>query len=127
MDAGKNVEGVIAALARVAAEVQFVALMCGDGPSRPHLERMTRELGIADRVVFRGYVDNLWDLMSGADAFVSLSRFEGCPNVVLEAMACGCPWSSPTSRLTGRCWTSAARALLTRTTRRRRLRSSKRH
>jgi glycosyltransferase involved in cell wall biosynthesis len=91
MDAGKNVEGVIAALARVAAEVPFVALMCGDGPSRPRLERMARELGIAHRVVFKGYVDNLWDLMSRADALVSLSRFEGCPNAVLEAMACGCP------------------------------------
>jgi glycosyltransferase involved in cell wall biosynthesis len=91
MDAGKNVEGVIAVLARVAAEMKFVALMCGDGPSRPYLERMARELGIADRVVFRGYVDNLRELMSSADAFVSLSRFEGCPNVVLEAMAYGCP------------------------------------
>jgi glycosyltransferase involved in cell wall biosynthesis len=91
MDAGKNVEGVIGALARVAAEVPFVALMCGDGPARPRLERMARELGIADRVLFKGYVDDLWDLMRGADAFVSLSRFEGCPNVVLEAMACGCP------------------------------------
>ncbi len=92
MDKGKNVESVIAALARVAAaEVPFVALMCGDGPRRPHLERMAREMGIGDRVVFKGYVDNLWDLMRRADAFVSLSRFEGCPNVVLEAMACGCP------------------------------------
>jgi glycosyltransferase involved in cell wall biosynthesis len=91
MDAGKNVEGVLAALARVAAEVPWVALVCGDGPSRPHLERMAHELGIADRVVFKGYVDNLWELMSRADAFVSLSRFEGCPNVVLEAMASGCP------------------------------------
>jgi glycosyltransferase involved in cell wall biosynthesis len=52
---------------------------------------MARELGIAHRVVFTGYVDNLWDLMKRADALVSLSRFEGCPNVVLEAMACGCP------------------------------------
>jgi glycosyltransferase involved in cell wall biosynthesis len=91
MDDGKNVEGVIAALARVAHEVPFVALMCGDGPNRPRLERMARAAGIADRVVFKGYVDNLWDLMSSADALVSLSRFEGCPNVVLEAMACGCP------------------------------------
>ncbi|HEX8283118.1 MAG TPA: glycosyltransferase [Pyrinomonadaceae bacterium] len=91
MDEGKNVEGVIAALARVAPEAPFVALMCGDGPSRPRLERMTRELGIDHRVVFKGYVDNLWDLMRRADALVSLSRFEGCPNVVLEAMACGCP------------------------------------
>lgn len=91
MDAGKNVEAVIAALARLAGEVPFVAVMCGDGPSRPRLERMAREAGLAHRVVFTGYVENLWDLMRGADAFVSLSRFEGCPNVVLEAMACGCP------------------------------------
>ncbi|HEX7317696.1 MAG TPA: glycosyltransferase [Pyrinomonadaceae bacterium] len=91
MDEGKNVESVIAALARVAEEVPFVAIMCGDGPARPRLERMARELGIAQRVIFKGYVDDLWDLMRRADAFVSLSRFEGCPNVVLEAMACGCP------------------------------------
>jgi glycosyltransferase involved in cell wall biosynthesis len=91
MDEGKNVESVIAALARVAEEVPFVAVMCGDGPARPRLERLAGELGIASRVVFKGYVDDLWDLMRGADAFVSLSRFEGCPNVVLEAMACGCP------------------------------------
>lgn len=91
MDAGKNVESLIAALAHVADEVPFIAVMCGDGPSRPRLERMARELGIAHRVVFKGYVDNLWELISAADVCVSLSRFEGCPNVVLEAMACGCP------------------------------------
>lgn len=91
IDHGKNAEGVIAALARIAGEVPFTAVICGDGPRRPHLERMARELGVAHRVVFTGYVDYLWSLMKRADALVSLSKFEGCPNVVLEAMACGCP------------------------------------
>lgn len=91
MDAGKNVESLIAALARVARDESFVAVMCGDGPRRPHLERMARSLGVAHRIVFKGYVDNLWDLMKRADVLVSLSRVEGCPNVLLEAMACGCP------------------------------------
>jgi len=91
VDIGKNVEDLIAALARIAGEVPFKAVICGDGAHRRQVERMARELGIADRVVFRGYVNNLWDLMKRADAFVSMSRCEGRPNVVLEAMACGCP------------------------------------
>lgn len=91
VDIGKNVEDLITALARIAVEVPFKAFICGDGTHRGRVERMARELGIADRVVFRGYVDNLWDLMKRADAFVSMSRCEGRPNVVLEAMACGCP------------------------------------
>jgi Glycosyltransferase len=91
LDAGKNVRNLILALAQIAHDVPFIALVCGDGPRRQYLERLARELGIAHRVVFTGYVSNIWTLMKGADAFASLSRFEGCPNVVIEAMACGCP------------------------------------
>lgn len=91
VDIGKNVEDLIAALARIAGEVPFKAVICGDGSHRRQVEQMARKLGIADRIVFKGYVDNLWELMKRADAFVSMSRCEGRPNVVLEAMACGCP------------------------------------
>ncbi len=91
LDSGKNVRTLILSLAEIAHEVPFIALVCGDGPRRQSLERLARKLGIAHRVVFTGYVSNVWTLMKGADAFVSLSRFEGCPNVVIEAMACGCP------------------------------------
>jgi len=91
LDVGKNVRNLILALAQIAHEAPFIALICGDGPRRQYLERLAREIGIAHRVVFTGYVSNIWTLMKGADAFVSLSRFEGCPNVVIEAMACGCP------------------------------------
>ncbi|HVF45202.1 MAG TPA: glycosyltransferase [Pyrinomonadaceae bacterium] len=91
VDIGKNVEDLIAALARIAGEVPFAAVICGDGTHLGRVQRMARELGIADRVFFTGYVGNLWSLMKRADAFVSMSRCEGRPNVVLEAMACGCP------------------------------------
>ncbi len=91
MDAGKNVEALVAALARIAGEVPFVAVLCGDGPRRPDLERLAGGLGLGRRLLFPGYVSNLWHLMKRADAFVSLSRFEGCPNVVMEAAACGSP------------------------------------
>lgn len=91
VDIGKNVEDLIAALALIYGEVPFAAVICGDGTHLRRVERMARELGIADRVVFTGYVGNLWSLMKRADAFVSMSRCEGRPNVVLEAMACGCP------------------------------------
>ncbi len=91
MESGKNVENLIVALSRIVDSPPFVAFICGDGPRRSHLERMARELGIAHRLIFTGYVSNLWTLMKRADVFASLSRFEGCPNVVMEAMACDCP------------------------------------
>jgi glycosyltransferase involved in cell wall biosynthesis len=91
MDDGKNVENLVVALSRVATDVPFTALLCGDGLLRPKLERLVAELGLKHRIVFTGNVANLWSLMKRADAFALLSRFEGRPNVVLEAMACGCP------------------------------------
>lgn len=91
MDGGKNVENLIVALSRVANELPVNALLCGDGALRPKLEKLAGDLGLAQRIIFTGYVSNLWALMKRADAFAFLSKFEGCPNVVLEAMACGCP------------------------------------
>lgn len=92
MDDGKNVENLIRALSRLAPqEATFTALLCGEGALRPSLEALVGELGLKRRVVFTGNVSNLWALMKRADLFAFLSRFEGRPNVVLEAMACGCP------------------------------------
>lgn len=91
LDSGKNVQNLILAFAQIANDVPFTALVCGDGPLRQKLEVLAQKSGIAHRVVFTGHVLNIWTLMKDADAVVSLSRFEGCPNVVIEAMACGCP------------------------------------
>jgi len=67
--------------------------LAGDGPLRAELERRAARLGVAGSVRFLGAVahDHLPGLYAAADVFALPSRNEGCPNVVLEALASGCP------------------------------------
>ncbi len=87
---GKNVETLLRALPKVLSEVDAVTVILGDGPCKPDLTALCDTLDIGDRVRFLGYVDNSWSWMKAADLFVSLSRFEGMPNSVMEALGCGC-------------------------------------
>lgn len=66
-------------------------MIAGDGPLRPALERLSRELGIGPSVTFAGYVQNVPELLAGFDVFVLPSVSEGQGITVLEAMAAGCP------------------------------------
>jgi glycosyltransferase involved in cell wall biosynthesis len=69
-------------------------LIIGDGPERKRLEMLLTDLGLTDRVFFLGRVDDrsrLWDYLHQATVFVLPSLSEGCPRVILEAMACGLP------------------------------------
>ena len=79
------------ALAREVPDVTYV--VAGDGPDRARLEHKARDLGVADRVVFTGYVDEADKpgLYRLADAFAMPSRGEGFGIVLLEAMASGVP------------------------------------
>lgn len=88
---GKNWPAVVGALHDVMARTSAVAFFCGEGPLRAHVEALVRQRGLASRVFFRGFVPDLWSWMKFADVCVSASASEGCPNVVLEAMACSCP------------------------------------
>jgi glycosyltransferase involved in cell wall biosynthesis len=69
--------------------LRFHLRIAGDGPLRHDLECQARRSGIADRVQFLGRSDNVPRLLSDATFLVHTSETEGCPNVVVEAMACG--------------------------------------
>jgi glycosyltransferase involved in cell wall biosynthesis len=91
----KNIDFLLRMLVHVRHRIPDVVLViCGEGPARAHLERLTARLGLAGQVLFVGYLDRrnaLLDCYRAADAFVFASRTETQGLVLLEAMAQGIP------------------------------------
>ncbi len=69
----------------------IVCLIAGDGPLRYTIETHVRTLGLEGVCRFLGDVPAVETVLAAADVAVLPSVFEGMPNVVLEAMAMGCP------------------------------------
>lgn len=72
---------------RETSRVVFV----GEGPLRGALQTHIRQQGLNDRVQLLGFRDDCQNLMLSSTVMVLPSRWEGLPNVVLEAMAAGLP------------------------------------
>ncbi len=72
---------------------EFELDLVGEGEQRPVLERMVSELGLTRRINFVGWIarDRIAHYYRRADVFVTATTWEGMPNTVLEAMACGLP------------------------------------
>ncbi|WP_008318450.1 glycosyltransferase [Leptolyngbya sp. PCC 6406] len=92
-DIYKGVDVTIRALPQICQrfpEVKY--LVIGRGDDQPRLAQLAQDLGVADRVVFAGFVPNdaLADHYRLADAYVMPSQ-EGFGIVYMEAMACGVP------------------------------------
>jgi glycosyltransferase involved in cell wall biosynthesis len=65
--------------------------IAGDGPLRSRLERMTSDLGVADRVRFVGNQDDVPAFLRSVDLFALSSKFEPYGVALLEAKAAGLP------------------------------------
>jgi glycosyltransferase involved in cell wall biosynthesis len=66
-------------------------VMVGDGPLREPAEGLARRLGIAGRIVFAGWWDDVPALLAATDVSVLTSRHEGLPCSVVESLAAGVP------------------------------------
>lgn len=88
---GKDFGTLIKAFAITHRRLPCRLVLLGDGRQRRKLEALARELGVADRVLFPGFVSNPYAYMARADVLAVSSRWEGFCNVLVEAMALGLP------------------------------------
>ncbi len=89
----KEIDVILRAIPRVDPGLRVSLTIVGDGDQRKNLEKLTRELGIANRVTFTGRVtdDELRAALTGASVFVIASVAELQSIATMEAMASGLP------------------------------------
>ncbi len=87
----KRIEDVILTFDIVQQKLPSKLLLVGDGPERPRLERMCRELGLFEHVRFLGKQDAIEEILAVSDIFLIPSANESFGLAALEAMACEVP------------------------------------
>lgn len=87
----KGFDVLIKAIALLNKDNPVRLIILGEGDGLNDLKEKAKALGVFDRVDFMGFVPKPYVFMALADVFVLSSRWEGFPNVLIEAMALGVP------------------------------------
>lgn len=87
----KRVADTIHVFSRVRKEMSAKLLLIGDGPERPEMERLCRDMGLCEDIRFLGKQDAIEELLAIADVFLLPSANESFGLAALEAMACEVP------------------------------------
>lgn len=87
----KDFPTLIRAFALLRAHRDAKLIIVGEGRERASLETLARDLGVSNDVDLPGFSDNPYAFMKAAALFVMSSTHEGFGNVLLEALAAGCP------------------------------------
>lgn len=87
----KRVGDVIRIYARIREQIPAKLILIGEGPERPHIQQLVKEMGLASDVHFLGEQDQLEPLFFCTDLFLLPSEQESFGLTALEAMNCGVP------------------------------------
>jgi len=87
----KRVEDVIHIFNKVHTQIPSKLLLVGDGPERPVMEQLSRELDLCDDISFLGKQEQMEEILAISDAFLLTSEYESFGLVALEAMAAHVP------------------------------------
>ncbi len=88
----KAQDTLLRTFARLSDQIDNLRLIIvGAGEAYQKLVTLAKDLNIEKYVKLVGHRDNPFSYMARADVFVLSSQFEGFPNVIIEAMICGCP------------------------------------
>lgn len=92
LSAEKGFDLLLGAFAQIAARYPKWGLrILGAGPCYASLQQQSCDLGVEGRVFLLGLSRDPYQLLAESSLFVLSSRFEGFPNALCEAMACGLP------------------------------------
>lgn len=87
----KRVDAVVEIFKSIKDQMPAKLLLVGDGPERPHIENMSKELDIWEDIRFLGKLSEVEEVLSVADLFIMPSEKESFGLAALEAMACELP------------------------------------
>jgi glycosyltransferase involved in cell wall biosynthesis len=87
----KDQATLLDAFARLRQDCPARLVILGEGELRSVLEARARDLGIMESVLFAGFMDEPFRWMKHATVLAHTARWEGSPNVIVEALACALP------------------------------------
>lgn len=87
----KRIEDVIKVFKIVSEQIPSKLLLIGDGPERTHIEILSKELNVFDKITFLGKQEQIEEILSVCDLFLLTSETESFGLAALEAMACEVP------------------------------------